>query len=312
MLNFIYADNVNTTLAGALSSSGTSLTLASSANLPASIPSGMALVITLNDQATRQNFEVIYATAISGTTLSGLLRGQEGTAAQNWFVGDFAWNGITAGQMRGLATGRLLGPPTVLTAASGTFTPNVAATLTNVEGSSGGGGGGGAQATISSTVSVGSGGNAGAYCKFAIVGAISGTVAYTCGQGGTGVAGATGNTGGQSTFGSYATCPGGLGGLASTPTIPPFFGSGNANGSLPTITGATAILLLPSASGGGAFGLSLNTSANSPGRGNSNPLGIAPNGGYGTGGNGNANGASSSALAGSTGLPGAWIVYEYA
>lgn len=97
---FIYANNINTSLASAISSSATSLTLAGSANLPASIPAGMALVITLNDQATRQNFEVIYATSISGATLSGLLRGQEGTSAQAWGIGDYAWNGITAGQMR--------------------------------------------------------------------------------------------------------------------------------------------------------------------------------------------------------------------
>ena len=310
MTAFIYADNVNTTLASALSSSATSLTLASSANLPASIPAGMVFSITLNDDATKQNFEIIYATSISGTTLSGLLRGQEGTVAQAWIVGDLAWNGVTAGQMRGVASGRLLSQPTVLTSASGTFTPNPAATLTIVEGSSGAGAGGGAQATGAGQVSIGSGGNAGAYVKFVISGAIGGPVSYTCGAGGTGISGATGGSGSSSTFGSYATLPGGLGGLASTPSAPPFFQIGNANGSAPTLTGVEVLLAFPSAGGTAAF--AMTTSNVSGGRGNNNALGLAPVIGYGTGGNGASNGPGSAAQAGTAGLAGCWIIYEYA
>jgi len=74
------------------------LTLSSAAHLPSSIPAGQVLVITLNDIATEQNFEVIYATSVSGATLSGLLRGQEGTAALAWSTGDFAYSAPTAGQ----------------------------------------------------------------------------------------------------------------------------------------------------------------------------------------------------------------------
>ncbi|MEI1392213.1 gp53-like domain-containing protein, partial [Klebsiella pneumoniae] len=77
-----------------------SLTLSSAANLPSSIPVGKVLVITLNDAATRQQFEVIYATAISGATLSGLLRGQENTSAQAWSTGDYAYCSPTMGQMQ--------------------------------------------------------------------------------------------------------------------------------------------------------------------------------------------------------------------
>lgn len=103
MAYFIYANNVKTTLAGAISSTATSLTLSSSANLPASIPPGYFFVITLNDVATQQNFEIIYATAISGATLSGLIRGQEGTAALDWSTNDFAYSAPTKGQMQALA-----------------------------------------------------------------------------------------------------------------------------------------------------------------------------------------------------------------
>jgi hypothetical protein len=102
MTIFIFANNVNTTLAGNISTSATSLTLSSAANLPSSIPSGQVLVITLNDASTRQNYEIIYATSISGATLSGLLRGQEGTAALAWSTGDFAFSAPTKGQMGSL------------------------------------------------------------------------------------------------------------------------------------------------------------------------------------------------------------------
>lgn len=98
MPNFVFANNVNTTLAGGISPSAVSLTLSSAANLPTSIPVGHVLAITLNDAATRQNFEVIYASAVSGATLSGLQRGQEGTAALSWATGDFAYSAPTAGQ----------------------------------------------------------------------------------------------------------------------------------------------------------------------------------------------------------------------
>ncbi|WP_447361601.1 hypothetical protein ACSC95_19155 [Burkholderia vietnamiensis] len=100
MTIFTFANNVNTTLAGAITPSSTSLTLSSAAGLPNSIPVGQALAITLNDVATRQNFEVIYATSISGATLTGLQRGREGTAALAWSTGDFAYSPPTRGQQQ--------------------------------------------------------------------------------------------------------------------------------------------------------------------------------------------------------------------
>lgn len=98
MTTFIFANNVNTTLAGAVSTGATTITLASTANLPTSIPSGSALVITLNDTATRNNYEIVYATAITGATLT-VSRAQEGTLALAWLVGDYAYSPPTAGQM---------------------------------------------------------------------------------------------------------------------------------------------------------------------------------------------------------------------
>jgi hypothetical protein len=97
MTIFMFANNVNTTLAGAVSPSATTITLSSAANLPPSIPAGQVLVITLNDAATRQNYEIVYATARTGATLT-VLRGQEGTSALSWLTGDFAYSPPTAGQ----------------------------------------------------------------------------------------------------------------------------------------------------------------------------------------------------------------------
>lgn len=99
MTQFVFANNINTTLATAISPSSTSITLASAANLPASIPAGEYLVLTLNDAATLQNFEIVYATAVSGATLT-VLRAQESTTALSWLVGDKVYSPPTAGQMQ--------------------------------------------------------------------------------------------------------------------------------------------------------------------------------------------------------------------
>ena len=94
MTAFVFANYVDTTLAAAASSTATSLSLSSSANLPALGP-GEIMPLTLNDAATGLVYEIVYVTAISGTTLT-VLRGQEGTAAQNWSSGDYAFVSPTA------------------------------------------------------------------------------------------------------------------------------------------------------------------------------------------------------------------------
>ena len=102
MTQFIFANNVNTTLAAAVTSSSTTLTLASSNHLPSSIPSGSYLALTLNDAATRSVFEIVYATSVSGSTVT-VIRGQEGTTAQNWQVGDYIYASNTAGILSSFA-----------------------------------------------------------------------------------------------------------------------------------------------------------------------------------------------------------------
>ena len=94
--SFVFANNVSTTLGGAVASGDTTITLADAANLP-TMGADQYFVVTLNDAATQAVFEVIYATGISGANLTGCLRGQEGTSAQAWLTGDFAFSGVTEG-----------------------------------------------------------------------------------------------------------------------------------------------------------------------------------------------------------------------
>jgi hypothetical protein len=85
---FVFSNNVNTILANTANSAATTLTLTSGANLPTLLP-GQVMPLTLNDAATGLVYEVVYVTAISGVSLT-VIRGQEGTVAQNWNVGDYA------------------------------------------------------------------------------------------------------------------------------------------------------------------------------------------------------------------------------
>ena len=94
MTAFVFVNYVDTTLAAAASSTATSLSLSSSANLP-TLESGEIMPLTLNDAATGLVYEIVYVTAISGTTLT-VERAQEGTTAQNWSTGDYAFTGPTA------------------------------------------------------------------------------------------------------------------------------------------------------------------------------------------------------------------------
>jgi hypothetical protein len=263
MTIFMFANNVSTTLAGPISSSATSLTLSSVAHLPASIPAGQVLVITLNDVATEQNFEVIYATAISGATLSGLLRGQEGTAALSWSTGDFAYSAPTAGQQanfgqlttantwsgantfsepvvvanaiasnEAVALGQITGGVFIKETSfqsSGTWTPDSRTTKIRVRIVGGGGGGGGQGGAGAGQVSLGGGGGAGAYAESIFTSGFSGGIVITIGAGGTGGAsgGGVGGNGGTTIFGALMSAAGGGGGsgeASPVSTFPAIFG----------------------------------------------------------------------------------------
>ncbi|WP_430229752.1 hypothetical protein [Paraburkholderia tropica] len=119
---FVIANNVNTQLAAAASSSATTLTLASSANLP-TLSAGQVMPLTLNDAATGQNYEIVYVTAITGVTLT-VTRAQEGTGALTWNVGDYAFCAPTKGTVA-VTTGNPSNTFMVANATAANMAPNV-------------------------------------------------------------------------------------------------------------------------------------------------------------------------------------------
>jgi hypothetical protein len=99
---FVFSDNARSTLGAAISAGSTTITLASGGGARFPAPAaGQQFTLTLNDLATRNLFEVCYCTARVGDVLT-VVRGQEGTAALSWVIGDYAWNGPTSGTMAAL------------------------------------------------------------------------------------------------------------------------------------------------------------------------------------------------------------------
>lgn len=91
----LLANNINTTLAAAVATTDTSIDVVSVANFP-TLGADDIIPLTLSTNVAGVLPEVVYVTAISGTTLT-VSRGQEGTTAQNWIVGNAVRCGPTAG-----------------------------------------------------------------------------------------------------------------------------------------------------------------------------------------------------------------------
>jgi hypothetical protein len=95
MTQAIFVNLLNTQLAAAASTTSTTLTLSSSANLP-TLASGQFFPLWLQDAATGQVHELVYVTGVSGATLT-VERAREGTSAQNWNIGDLAYSNGSSG-----------------------------------------------------------------------------------------------------------------------------------------------------------------------------------------------------------------------
>lgn len=106
MSKFVFSNNVSTTLAVAANSTTTTLTLTSNANFPV-IPPGYYWPVTLNDEATQTVYEIVYVISTAGNNLT-VLRGQEGTTAVAWNVGDYAFSAATAGALESFASSDVL------------------------------------------------------------------------------------------------------------------------------------------------------------------------------------------------------------
>lgn len=218
------------------------------------------------------------------------------------------------------AVGRLLNVRVFTAANSGsTYTPTAGTTSVIIEAVGAGGGGGGAFATNASQYSYGTGGDCGKYGKARFTSGFSG-VTLTIGSGGTGVAGATGNAGGSTSFGSALVCPGGYGGACINPTGTSQITMYSTPPSPVAVTGANIMSHIGFKGAGGMSNGMYNTNADSGCSsylgGGGIPVGLGNAGsaatGYGGGGSGACNDVSSAARAGGKGGDGVIIVYEYA
>ncbi|HEE9760582.1 TPA: tail fiber protein [Pseudomonas putida] len=118
------------------------------------------------------------------------------------------------------APGRFLGVRRIRTTQVYNATPGT--NKIRVRGEGAGGAGGGAYSTAAGQLSAGTGGGAGAYFDTWITSGFDG-VLVTIGKGGVGALLSKGGNGGATSFGSFATAPGGYGGGLTTNSAPPIY-----------------------------------------------------------------------------------------
>ena len=99
----LYANNAKTTLAAAITSTQTSITVAPGTGslFPTPVPGTSWFTLTLTSATSPSVYEITYCTSRSGDTLT-VLRGQEGTTAQPFNLNDIAGNYDTAYVMENL------------------------------------------------------------------------------------------------------------------------------------------------------------------------------------------------------------------
>jgi len=97
MATLLFANNIQTTLATSITSTQTSVTLASTAGLP-NPTTGQYFIMTFTNGSTN---EVVWVTAVSGSTIT-CVRAQEGTSANAFAFGSYASCFPTAGTMQDL------------------------------------------------------------------------------------------------------------------------------------------------------------------------------------------------------------------
>lgn len=99
MAQFIFSNDASTTVAAAITSSSTTLPVASGTAFPVPI-AGQQFAIWMTDAATKLVHEVMYVTANAGNQFT-VIRGQEGTTATSWAIGDYVQHVWTAGTAAG-------------------------------------------------------------------------------------------------------------------------------------------------------------------------------------------------------------------
>lgn len=97
---FLFTDNARATLAAPIGPATTTITLSSGGGQHFPQPvTGAVFALTFNDNATGTVYETCYCTSRTGDTLV-IQRGQEGSVAQSWTIGDFVFHGPTSGQQQ--------------------------------------------------------------------------------------------------------------------------------------------------------------------------------------------------------------------
>ncbi len=101
----LFANNAESLLAAAITSSATTATLTPGSGVLFPAPtSGQYFALTLISAANAINSEIVYVTAMSGDTITAMTRGEEGTTARAFTTGDYAQALITAGTLNAVVS----------------------------------------------------------------------------------------------------------------------------------------------------------------------------------------------------------------
>ena len=112
MSTVLFLNNYKTTLAAALSSTATVMTVATTTGLPSSLASGQFIPLILTPASYPGSvYEIVYVTGISGANLT-VTRGEENTSALTWNTGDILYSTNTAGTTAPLEGPNFTGPVT--------------------------------------------------------------------------------------------------------------------------------------------------------------------------------------------------------
>ncbi|WP_256575698.1 phage tail protein [Pseudomonas sp. R16(2017)] len=175
--------------------------------LPANKEAGTYTKVVVNERG-------VFVSGSNPNTLSGMGITNAYTKAE---VDTMINNALAA-----TASNRLLGVRRIRATQVYTMTPGTK--KIRVRGEGAGGAGGGAYSTAAGQISGGCGGSAGAFFDTWITSGFEG-VLVTIGKGGLGVLAAKGGNGGATSFGAFATAPGGYGGgLVANVTPPSYLG----------------------------------------------------------------------------------------